>query len=105
MTCFLVRCDSFLVFSAADPRTDGCLEPIQDEVWLDDASLSEGPADRIPTGLCVGRDQLDPGHFRLFRSPADRARAGFHQVAGLPVVVASWDAFLRSAIESGEPVG
>ena len=104
MTCHLVRYEFFLIFSLADPRTDGCLEPIEDDVWLDDASLSDNAIGQVPRGLCVGRDPADPNHFRLFQSPADRSRAGFHQVAGVPVVAASWDAFLRTAADCGEPV-
>lgn len=105
MTCHLVCYQYFLVFSVADPRTDGCLEMIQDDVWLDDAALGRGDPGRMPTGLCVGRNGADPTHFRLFRSPADRSRAGFYQVVGVPVVAPSWDAFLRTAADCGEPVG
>jgi hypothetical protein len=105
MTCFLVGYQFFLVFSASDPRTDGCLEPIQDDVWLDDAALCDEDAGRVPSGLCVGRNAAEPTHYRLFRSPADRSRAGFHQMVGVPVVAPSWDAFLRTAADCGEPVG
>lgn len=59
----------------------------------------------LRTGLCVGRRSTDAAHCRPFGSPADRSRAGFHQVTGIPVVVASWDVFLRSATECGEAVG
>lgn len=105
MTCYLVGYQFFLVFSVGDPRTDGCLEPIQDDVWLDDAALCAGDTGRVPSGLCVGQRATDPTHYRLFRSPADRSRAGFHQVVGVPVVASSWDAFLRTAADCGEPVG
>jgi len=105
MTCHLVRYELFLVFSVTDPRTDGCLEPIEDDVWLDDAGLCDLLCGRLPGGLCAGRSPADPAHYHLFRSPADRSRAGFHQVVGVPVVVPSWDAFLRTAADCGEPVG
>jgi len=104
MTCHLVRFEYFLVFSVADPRADGCVEPIEDEVWLDEPDLCQESSGRIPCGLCVGRNPKDESRYRLFRTPADRWRAGFHQVVGLPVVVTSWDAFLRAAADCGEPV-
>ena len=105
MSCYLVRYGFFLVFSVDDPRTYGCLEPIQDEVWLDDAHLTDVVAGRPVAGLCVGRSPADPNRYHLFRSPADRSRAGYHQVVGVPVVVSDWDAFLRAAADCGEPVG
>ena len=105
MTCHLVRYEFFLVFSVNDPRVDGCLERIEDDVWLDDAGLCDLLNGDLPRGLCVGRSQTDPAHYHLFRSPADRSRAGFHQVVGVPVVAHSWDAFLRTASDCGEPVG
>jgi hypothetical protein len=104
MTCHLVRCGYFLVFSVGDPRVDGCLEPIEDGVWLDDPDLCDDGAAWATSGLCVGRSPADEAHYHLFRSPADRSRAGFHQVVGVPVVAPTWDAFLRAAAESGEPV-
>src|SRR5215218_8138645 len=41
MTCYLVRYEYFLVFAARDPRPDGCLEPVEPGVWLDDGHLSD----------------------------------------------------------------
>jgi hypothetical protein len=105
MTCYLVRYDYFLVFSVEDPRTYGCLEAIEDDVWLADAHLTDVVSGRVPAGLCVGQSPADARRYHLFRSPADRSRADFHQVVGVPVVVANWDAFLRAAADCGEPVG
>jgi len=105
MTCHLVRYEYFLVFAVDDPRRDGCLEPIQDDVWLDDAGLTEPVAGRVPASLCAGRNPVDDRHYHLFQSPADRSRAGFHQVVGVPVVARSWGAFLHTAADCGEPVG
>jgi hypothetical protein len=104
MTCHLVRYDYFLVFVADDPRDGGCLDPIKDDIWLDEAGLSEPIGGRIPAGLCAGVNPIDHHHFHLFRSPAERSRAGFHQVVGVPVVSRSWDAFLTAAADCGEPV-
>ena len=105
MTCYLVRYEYFLVFTAADPRPDGCLEPVEPGVWLDHGHLSDATAAAPPAGLCAGRSPADERHYHLFRSPADRSRAGFHQVVGVPVVVRSWDQFLSAAAACGEPVG
>jgi hypothetical protein len=105
MTCHLVRYEFFLVFVLDDPRHDGCLDPIEDDVWLDDAGLTDPSTGRTPPGLCVGRNPVDERHYRPFRSPADRSRAGFHQVVGVPVAARSWDAFLSAAADCGEPVG
>jgi hypothetical protein len=105
MTCYLVRYGYFVVFSVADPRTDGCLEPIEDDAWLADAGLGAPATGRLPAGLCVGRHPAHANRYHLFRCPADRSRAGFHQVVGVPVVVPTWDAFLRAAADCGEPVG
>ena len=104
MTCYLVRYEYFLVFVAEDPRPDGCLEPVEDGVWLDDGHLSDPNTGRRPGGLCIGRSPTDDRHYHLFRSPADRSRAGFHQVVGVPVVVSTWDQFLKAAADCGEPV-
>src|SRR5262245_10608342 len=104
MTCHLVRFEYFLVFSVADPRADRCLEPIEDNVWLDEPDLCQESSGRIPCGLCVGRSPEAESRDRLCRRPADRWRAGCHQVVGLPVVVTTWDAFLQTAADCGEAV-
>src|SRR3954468_17118347 len=83
MTCYLVRYEYFLVFAARDPRPDGCLEPVEPGVWLDDGHLADPRTGHPPAGLCAGRSPTDDRHYPLFRSPADRSRAGFHQVVGV----------------------
>jgi hypothetical protein len=104
MTCHLVRYEYFLVFTVDDPRHDGCLDPIEHDVWLDDVGVIASGG-RSPAGLCVGRSPVDDRHYHLFQSPADRSRAGFHQVVGVPVVARTWEAFLQAAADCGEPVG
>jgi hypothetical protein len=105
MICYLVRYEFYLVFVVIDPRIDGCLDPIQDDVWLDDPRLIDPSGGWPPAGLCVGRNPADERHYRLFQSPADRARAGFHPVVGVPEVARSWDAFLRAIAACCEPLG
>ena len=100
MTCYLVHSEYFLVFIAEDPRPGGCLEPVEQTIWLDDVELSE----QLPNGLCAGRNPVDEGHFHLFQSPADRSRSGFQQVVGVPVVVPTWEHFLKAVADSVEPV-
>jgi hypothetical protein len=104
MTCYLVRYEYFLVFAARDPRPDGCLEPVEPGVWLDDGYLFDPRTGHPPAGLCAGQSPTDDRHYHLFRSPADRSRAGFHQVVGVPVVAPTWDQFLTAAAACGEPV-
>jgi hypothetical protein len=105
MTCHLVRYLYFLVLAAGNPRTDGCLDPIEDDVLLNGAGLSDPVTGQVPGGLCVGRDLADVRTYYLFRTPSDRSRAGSQQVVGTPIVVPTWDAFLRVAADRGEPVG
>jgi hypothetical protein len=102
MNAFLVRVDHFLVFLTDDPRSTGCDYPIEEDVQLeDDTDSASGP---MPVGVCVGQDPFDERHFCIFRSEPRRARAGFRQTVGMPVVVSSWDEFLRIASECGELV-
>ena len=45
---------------------------------------------------------MDDRHFRIFTSIANRSRAGFRQVIGIPVVVPDWTDFLDTATDCGE---
>ena len=105
MNTYLVRVNQFLVFMESDPRSTGCPFPFESNVYLDDLGSPMTSKDIAPTDLCVGIDPMNNHHFRLFRSPPRRARAGFHQVVGMPVVVATWDEFLHAMSECGELVG
>jgi hypothetical protein len=102
MNSYLVRVNQFLVFTERDPRPCGCPFPIERDIQLDDSANPNSRANSAPENLCVGIDPADRHHYRLFRSPPRRARAGFHQVVGMPVVVATWDDFLRTMNEFGE---
>jgi hypothetical protein len=103
MNAFLVRCDHFLVFLTDDPRSGGLPLPVEQEVLLDDDTVYDsGP---MPSGVCVGQNPKNARHYRVFRSEPGRARAGFRQTVGMPVIVPTWGDFLQIASDCGELVG
>jgi hypothetical protein len=105
MHASLVRYDHFLVFVAGDPRSSGCDCFVEQDVLLEYDPGFDAPSGPTPVGVCVGQDPFDSRHFRIFRSEPGRARAGFRQMVGMPLVVATWDEFLQIAADCGELVG
>ena len=105
VNAFLVRVNNFLVFVERDPRPNGCPFPVEEFVELDDRDWPDPDPGRAPPDLCVGVDPADGQHYCLFRSPPRRARAGFHQVVGIPMIVPTWTDFLIAAADCGEPLG
>jgi hypothetical protein len=105
VNAFLVRVNHFLVFVERDPRRNGCPFPVEGGVELDDRDAPDPGPGRAPPDLCVGVDPTDGHHYGVFRSPPRRARAGFHQVVGIPMIVRTWTDFLHAAADCGEVVG
>jgi hypothetical protein len=104
VNAYLVRVQHFLVFVECDPRPNGCPFPVEGDVQVDDADPPDDDPGRVPPDLCVGLDPANDHHYCLFRSPPRRARAGYHQVVGMPVIVENWKEFLYVAADCGEIV-
>lgn len=104
MNTYLVRVNHFLVFLERDPRCTGCPYPVEPQIQLDDPEVADRWSERLPMDICVGMDPKDDHHFRLFWSPPRRARAGYHQIVGMPVIVPTWSDFLRVVAECGEVI-
>lgn len=102
MTTNLVRIDHYLVFIQHEPID--CPHPFESEIRLDESKLDELTCGPRFLDVCVGIDPGDNHHFRIFPAPVFRARAGFHQVIGIPVIVEDWKDFVRSAEDCGEVV-
>jgi hypothetical protein len=98
MRMFLIRCGQFLVFVQRDPRP-GCSLDVESDIALDQVRTSYRETGHE---LCVGVDPSNPRHYGIFQSLPCRARAGFRQVVGIPVVARTWLDFLNAASDCGE---
>jgi hypothetical protein len=86
----------YLVFTIEDPRLDGYNGPLEEGVSLDSDGVdvfTEHDREPVPD-ICVGRSRADFGCYRVFRTPAARAAAGFEPIFGVPLVLSRWQRHL-----------
>ena len=86
-----------LVFTLDDPRQSGYQGVLIEGVFLDDDSGYDHKwIDGEPRpASCVGQEKENPKHYRRFKYPHNRQKAGYEPVEGKAVVYESWSDYLK----------
>ncbi len=88
---------TFLVFTPSDPRKDGYQGIVEEDVDLDYDMLEvhQWPSGHPRPEVCVGRDPVNPKHYKVFKYSNQLRSAGYQSVDGMLVTPGDWARYNR----------
>jgi hypothetical protein len=88
---------TYLVFTSQDPRKDGYVGNVIEDVSLDydTEAVHSWPDGHARPEACVGRAGDNLKHYKVFRYSTDRQSEGYQAVAGTPVMFVTWRDYVK----------